>query len=173
MSLPQRCDECVRRSPSCEGCRAAANAYSSARYRRLHPEAKRPGWATRSCAYCGSDFKSVTLSAGRGRTRCCSKSCAKRLKDGTPRSADDRRSKRYARELATPGLTRHHRERLLERWVAEGRRCSYCSRPADTVDHVVPLQRGGTNAEVNLVPCCRPCNSSKGVRLLEEWRAVA
>lgn len=31
-----------------------------------------------------------------------------------------------------------------------------------TVDHVIPQSKGGTNDPCNLVPMCKPCNSSKG-----------
>ena len=31
-----------------------------------------------------------------------------------------------------------------------------------TLDHVIPLSKGGTNAEDNLITCCRSCNSKKG-----------
>jgi hypothetical protein len=49
--------------------------------------------------------------------------------------------------------------------------CRYCGDSAERMcaDHVVPLSRGGTNDEDNLVSCCLPCNSSKCDRLLEEW----
>ena len=36
-------------------------------------------------------------------------------------------------------------------------------------DHVVPLDKGGTDCMDNLMPCCRTCNSSKGSKLLSEW----
>lgn len=48
-------------------------------------------------------------------------------------------------------------------------RCSYCGGPGGTVDHVVPLNRGGRHAEGNLVPACKSCNSSKRDKLLIEW----
>ena len=52
--------------------------------------------------------------------------------------------------------------------------CVYCGDTELTAplcaDHVVPLSRGGTNDETNLVACCIPCNSSKNNRLLSEWR---
>lgn len=53
--------------------------------------------------------------------------------------------------------------------------CKYCGIEGEgetqwCVDHVVPLSRGGTNDESNLVACCMPCNSSKSDRLLTEWR---
>ena len=38
-----------------------------------------------------------------------------------------------------------------------------------TIDHVIPLARGGTNYEGNLVPCCKSCNSSKQDRLPIEF----
>ena len=37
-----------------------------------------------------------------------------------------------------------------------------------TLDHVVPLHRGGHHAEYNLRCCCRRCNSKKNKRLLTE-----
>ncbi len=49
--------------------------------------------------------------------------------------------------------------------------CAYCGvAEAKSIDHVVPVTRGGKNSIGNLVPCCRPCNSSKGNKLLSEWR---
>jgi 5-methylcytosine-specific restriction endonuclease McrA len=50
--------------------------------------------------------------------------------------------------------------------------CVYCDAPATTADHVRPLTQGGHEAEYNLVPACKPCNSSKGARLLSEWDPV-
>jgi 5-methylcytosine-specific restriction endonuclease McrA len=42
--------------------------------------------------------------------------------------------------------------------------CAYCSRPADTVDHVVPRCQGGPTTWANTVAACRPCNARKGGR---------
>ena len=43
--------------------------------------------------------------------------------------------------------------------------CHYCHRkfPADelTLDHVVPVARGGRSTRGNCVPCCRDCNAKK------------
>ena len=45
--------------------------------------------------------------------------------------------------------------------------CHYCSRKFTfkelTLDHVVPLSRGGTTSPGNVVPACRECNKAKGV----------
>ena len=42
-----------------------------------------------------------------------------------------------------------------------GKPCVNCGRPADTIDHIVPLCHGGTNEPDNLQPMCRDCNSAK------------
>lgn len=48
--------------------------------------------------------------------------------------------------------------------------CAYCE-SADhlTVDHVVPLARGGRDEAANVVPACLSCNCSKQDRPLAEW----
>jgi 5-methylcytosine-specific restriction endonuclease McrA len=50
----------------------------------------------------------------------------------------------------------------------DGRRCAYCGRRADTIDHVVPRSRGGGHTWENCVAACRLCNSRKADRLLGE-----
>lgn len=39
--------------------------------------------------------------------------------------------------------------------------CCYCGRIADTVDHLLPVSRGGVSSWMNTVAACRPCNSKK------------
>jgi len=52
--------------------------------------------------------------------------------------------------------------------------CAYCGKafpPSDlTMDHVVPVARGGHSTKGNLVPSCKPCNSQK--RLLTPAEAL-
>lgn len=127
-----------------------------------------------NCTQCGTEFESAKRSNGQ-MTACCSKSCAVNLRASQlpGRLPTDHRRTRYERELAVAGLTRHQRDALREQWKRTGRRCLYCAaRPVETVDHVVPLIRGGSNFEGNLVPACRPCNSSKRDLLLIEWRVA-
>ena len=50
----------------------------------------------------------------------------------------------------------------------DARRCAYCGRRADTIDHVIPRSRGGTHSWDNCVAACRACNSKKADRLIEE-----
>ena len=43
--------------------------------------------------------------------------------------------------------------------------CHYCGKsfkPKDlTMDHVIPLSRGGKSTKGNIVPCCKSCNNEK------------
>ena len=39
-----------------------------------------------------------------------------------------------------------------------------CGRIATTVDHLLPLAKGGDNSVENLMPCCSTCNASRGSR---------
>lgn len=51
--------------------------------------------------------------------------------------------------------------------------CHYCQEkfhPGElTMDHVIPLSRGGKSQKINLVPCCKACNTKKKQFLPTEW----
>jgi 5-methylcytosine-specific restriction endonuclease McrA len=49
--------------------------------------------------------------------------------------------------------------------------CVYCGREAEllTIDHFTPITKGGNHSVENLIPCCKPCNSSKNAAIGEEW----
>jgi 5-methylcytosine-specific restriction endonuclease McrA len=59
-----------------------------------------------------------------------------------------------------------------KRRLAKGR-CYYCGRsyaPADlTMDHLVPLVRGGKTRKGNVVTACKICNNRKKYLLPLEW----
>jgi 5-methylcytosine-specific restriction enzyme A len=52
--------------------------------------------------------------------------------------------------------------------------CYYCRREVGaktlTMDHIVPLGRGGRSVRGNVVPACKPCNDRKKALLPVEWR---
>ena len=83
--------------------------------------------------------------------------------EGVP-AAVLRREKERARAL--------RRSRWWRQKIAAGV-CHYCGRQvgADrlTMDHVVPLARGGRSTKANCVPCCKECNTRKKSDLLFEW----
>ena len=51
--------------------------------------------------------------------------------------------------------------------------CHYCGKtfPADelTMDHLVPIIRGGKSSRGNVVPACKECNNQKKYLLPLEW----
>ena len=87
----------------------------------------------------------------------------------------------YAYDLEEDDLKRERqraRELRETQWwkrrLAKGR-CHYCGRsiaPKElTMDHVVPISRGGKSSKANVVPCCKECNNAKKQLLPIEWEA--
>ncbi len=80
--------------------------------------------------------------------------------------ADLKRERRKARELRN--------SQWWKRKCARGL-CFYCQRrvPARelTMDHIVPIARGGRSTKGNLVPACKDCNNQKKQLLPMEWEA--
>jgi hypothetical protein len=72
------------------------------------------------------------------------------------------KSRRRARELGAPGTT--PRAKLQARWDYFGGRCWICGGEANSIDHVIPLARGGSNWPSNLRPACLVCNTRKGAQ---------
>lgn len=75
------------------------------------------------------------------------------------------REKRKARELRQSQWWKNRR--------GHGR-CYYCGKAVPprelTMDHVVPIIRGGKSTKSNVVPCCKPCNERKKYLLPIEWQ---
>lgn len=77
---------------------------------------------------------------------------------------DIKRERRIAREL--------RKSSWWKRRCANGR-CYYCNssvHPADlTMDHIVPIIRGGRSTKSNTVASCKECNNKKKHMLPIEW----
>jgi len=86
---------------------------------------------------------------------------------------------RFVPEVGDEALRREkERARALRGTVWWRRRiaagvCHYCRRQvgarALTMDHIVPLIRGGRSVRGNTVPACKECNSRKQSLLPWEW----
>ena len=78
-----------------------------------------------------------------------------------------RRERQRARRL--------RKTRWWRRKCAAGR-CHYCGQVVGssnlTMDHLVPLARGGKSIRANLVPVCKECNTRKKAALLFEMDDV-
>lgn len=79
-----------------------------------------------------------------------------------------------------------NREKITERYVFSeeerwdilkktGQRCAHCGKPifaipnienTMTVDHFIPIYKGGTNRMINLIGLCPDCNKNKGSRVV-------
>jgi 5-methylcytosine-specific restriction endonuclease McrA len=60
------------------------------------------------------------------------------------------------------------RELRQSRWwqnLIQNAKCHYCGIDLDartaTMDHVLPVSRGGRSTKGNVVPSCKPCNTAK------------
>jgi len=75
-----------------------------------------------------------------------------------------KREKQKARDLRKTQWWKRKRD--------EGK-CYYCGAevlPKDlTMDHIVPIVRGGRSTKNNLVPACKDCNNKKKHALPIEW----
>jgi 5-methylcytosine-specific restriction endonuclease McrA len=69
------------------------------------------------------------------------------------------------------GSTRRWRELRLRILRRDRYLCRYCGGEANTVDHVLPKARGGTDDPSNLVAACARCNYSKQDRTPGELAA--
>jgi 5-methylcytosine-specific restriction endonuclease McrA len=86
-------------------------------------------------------------------------------------------------ELVARKPTRHQRRKEIERakrkrrgtissskreriYKRDGRRCMWCGRKDNlTIDHIVPLSKGGSNDDENLQTLCKSCNQDKADEL--------
>lgn len=110
---------------------------------------------------------------------------SKAWRDANPERSREQ-SRRWAEtnpEKVQENLRRHHRtekyrvtravrrnrdvpghaskDQIEARVIYFGSRCWVCRAPYDSIDHVKPLARGGSNWPGNLRPICRPCNTRK------------
>lgn len=74
--------------------------------------------------------------------------------------------KRKARELRS--------SQWWKRRCAKGH-CHWCGRPVNakelTMDHIIPLARGGKTTRGNVVAACKSCNTLKKQLLPMEWES--
>lgn len=68
----------------------------------------------------------------------------------------------------------HAVQEWLDKCALLGNVCIYCGEAKPlTVDHKIPLTRGGTNNIENIVPACASCNSRKGTKTAREFLGLS
>ena len=76
--------------------------------------------------------------------------------------------KRYAKDFGNEDSSfyRSKEWRTLRLWIIQNEPlCRSCSRPAEMVDHITPIQEGGARLDPeNLQPLCHSCHNSKRAR---------
>lgn len=140
--------------------------YSRASYRRAR-EALLLSIGPRLCAECDEPLQD----GSRLRRIYCSRRCINRVslrERRWQRTESTEKRRQLLRDASHVGVS-------LTDWAAlvcrHAHACAYCGEVAPlTKDHVIPVSRGGRHAIGNILPACQSCNSSKGNRLLVEWR---
>jgi 5-methylcytosine-specific restriction endonuclease McrA len=91
------------------------------------------------------------------------KALSKYFKTDKGKTADKR--KHHKRRVIMENAGTFTNEQWQERLAEYNYCCAYCYQqfPVEdlTIDHMIPLSRGGTNTIDNLVPACKSCNSRK------------
>ena len=80
------------------------------------------------------------------------------------------RAQKYRAHLAAAPGSGVSKDQWLGRLDEFSGICAYCLESAGaTMDHVVPISRGGAHDLANIVPACASCNASKGNRSILEF----
>lgn len=86
------------------------------------------------------------------------------MTDYDDEAAAERRERHKAREL--------RQSQWWKRQLAKGV-CHWCGKTfpaaALTMDHILPISRGGKTVKGNVVACCKDCNNRKKYLLPTEW----
>lgn len=87
--------------------------------------------------------------------------------------ASDHRRRARKTSSVPPGI--HISGGIIQSLKSLGQTCPICKRPYDTsshrpsIDHILPLSRGGLHTPDNLATICLHCNLRKGARTLGEF----
>lgn len=141
-----------------------SGAERSRRYRERHPEKVKVAWREQSKRRSETGYHREYRRANLERER----ARALAYQKAHPEQYARRSAERRARLAEAPGShTEAEWQELLEAYDG---RCAYCGDEATQKDHVHPIARDGSDDIGNIAPACGPCNMSKGVLTLDEWR---
>lgn len=181
MHFPLRPDRPGKRYAKCEPClkawRAERNAASYERhqedriqrardYRERNPEKSRES-ARKQAAKQRSSWSPERKLAFNEYYRLWGKENRVKRRDIERRYREANRDKiraknrrRASKRRGAPGSCTYDQQKA--RWDLYGGLCWMCGALATSIDHVKPIEAGGSEFAANLRPACRSCNSSKG-----------
>lgn len=150
------CDEYPNRGRKsgtmyCDGCYAVVLADREARRKKRSPKPR--VWYAGNCVHCGEAFV-----FNQPNNRTCSPRCGQRFNKDTRKQ---RKRAAYIEEVWRPKV-----------YARDGWTCQLCSKPVDrtktvphprapTIDHIVPIARGGEHSYANTQLACFMCNCLK------------
>ena len=85
-----------------------------------------------------------------------------------------RRYEKYDRDTETQRRYGTEWRRVRGRYISQHPLCEECLKagkltPATEVHHILPLSRGGTHEEKNLMALCKPCHSRITAEMGDRW----
>jgi len=156
----------------CDKCRddqdkKIKSMWQEERYIKAYPKNK-------ECKICGKSYF-----ATRKNPNCCSEKCNKEMiKENNKKwrkenkehykILDHKRRELKKRAGSVKDIAIHYKNKLK----IFGNTCVYCGCSVElrlTVDHLIPLSKGGDNSYNNIVPACKSCNSRKSAKDWIAW----
>jgi len=125
-----------------------------------------------------AENKELTLEHGRQWRKRNKEKVARKAREWRNRNLE--KAREYVRKRLTRVRSANHRsiqpltlEQKKARFAIWRHCCAYCGASESvallTVDHVTPLVMGGLDEAGNILPACKPCNSSKNAKPVEAW----
>jgi len=144
--------------PDCRACKSAADKA----WREADPEAHK----ARKAASRQRNIETVRAREVRYMATPEGRAARKRAMKRYVSSDKGRLAARMAQSRRRALIAQSVNDFTSDQWLAIlaefGEVCAYCGSPDQmTHDHVVPIAKGGDNTASNIVPACKPCNSSK------------
>jgi len=79
---------------------------------------------------------------------------------------DDFKARQYEARRKIAAIAISNESLRIQIFSRDGWACKHCSTKENlSIDHIIPVKRGGGNEPENLQALCIPCNSSKGAKL--------
>jgi len=182
---------------TCKQCHLEKYNRTSREMTALRKALARVEEASKYCQRCGNRKPAILFPAG-GKTCCPCKievleaekaALLERVPHGDEWKREYAKRKRHANPWAGVGRSARRLERILRQSdgslttdvvggmfaAAEGKPCPYCGsymdRRTKSLDHIIPITKGGLHSAANAIICCLRCNTRKSNLDFGDWLA--